>query len=141
MTAKILSAPASAAQKNVELLTEHGDRLVKRPGILQKRADGSQIQNPENRHRRTHCRCNRIADVTHIIGNRTHDIRKSPRIAGRIAQRFIQLGKMFLYRILVAEDLDYLLPFYHLFNIAVDLSQCSLLLDEKIGRFPADDLD
>ena len=76
--------------------------------------------------------------MAYIIGNRAHNVGKGPRVAGRITQRFIQLGKMLFDCILVAENLDDLLPFDHLFYIAIYLSQGPLLLDEEVSGFPAD---
>ena len=76
-----------------------------------------------------------IADVAH---DGHEDVRVALRMVGVVKELVVDGVEIALRRLLMAEDLDDLLAVHHLLDIALDLAERALLVEEVFGRFSAD---
>ena len=87
------------------------------------------------------CACQRtdgIADVAQLGVDRHHDVGKAVCFVGAVLQLIVQLAETGQRLLLVGEHLDDLLAFHHFFDVAVQLAQIPLLLDEVFAGLLGD---
>ena len=87
------------------------------------------------------CACQRadgIADVAQLGVDRHHDVGKAVGFVGAVLQLVVQLAETVQRLLLVGEHLDDLLAFHHFFDVAVQLAQIPLLLDEVFAGLLGD---
>ena len=97
------------------------------------RADG-QPEVAVRRQQTADDRAKHVAQVAHRHGQRHDGIGDSVRAVCALAQSVVQLLEPFKVFLLMAENLDDLLTIHHLLDIAVDLAQVGLLLNEEASR-------
>ena len=85
------------------------------------------------------CQCaDGIADVAQLGVDRHHDVGKAVCFVGAVLQLVVQLAETVQRLLLVGEHLDDLLAFHHFFDVAVQLAQIPLLLDEVFAGLLGD---
>ena len=79
-------------------------------------------------------------DVPQVVGNRAYDVREFVGL-GAVFEKLLVLTVEALFGLFfVAENLDDLLAVDHLFDVAVDVAQRLLLLDEVFAALPRQDV-
>ena len=87
------------------------------------------------------CACQRadgIADVAQLGVDGHHDVGKAVGFVGAVLQLVVQLAEAGQRLLFVGEHLDDLLALHHLFDVAVQLAQIPLLLDEVFAGLLGD---
>ena len=82
----------------------------------------------------------RVENVADVVHDRHENVRKAVRVACVLEELVVQLVKIGLGGLFVAEDLHDLLAVHRLFNIALGLGERLLLPDEERRGFAADGL-
>ena len=113
----------------VKLLGHLGNRHVKASCQLQEGSQRSKGQSPYtvNGHYGTNRQSDDIVDISKVGHHRHKDICVNIRIFCTVKQSVVEFIKFLLRLFLMAEYLDHLLAFHHLFDISVQNSQILLL--------------
>ena len=129
----------------VELLRNLSHRHGKRFGQLQERgdnADGNAAADHAGQCQRAadyrHQHIQQVADVGH---DRHQNVGEGIGVFRTFAQRIVEYVKLLFALFFMAEHFDDLLATDHFLNVAVDLAQCGLLLEEEAGGLAADALN
>ena len=79
-----------------------------------------------------------IADVAQLSVDGHHDVGEAVGLLGAVLELVVQLAEALEGLLLVGEDLDDLLAFHHLFDVAVHLAEVALLCDEVLAALLGD---
>ena len=86
----------------------------------------------------THQSADGVADVAQLSVDGHHDVGEAVGLLGAVLELVIQLAEALEGLLLVGEDLDDLLAFHHLFDVAVHLAEVALLCDEVLAALLGD---
>ena len=79
-----------------------------------------------------------VADVAQLSVDGHHDVGEAVGLLGAVLELVVQLAEALEGFLLVGEDLDDLLAFHHLFDIAVHFAEVALLCDEVLAALLGD---
>ena len=79
-----------------------------------------------------------IADVAQLGSDGHDDVGKAVGLLGAVLELIVQLAEALEGLLLVGKDLDDLLAFHHLFDVAVHLAEVALLSDEELAALLGD---
>lgn len=89
-------------------------------------------------HGGTHQSTDSVADIAQLSVDGHHDVGEAVGLLGAVLELVVQLAEALEGLLLVGEDLDDLLAFHHLFDIAVHFAEVALLCDEVLAALLGD---
>ena len=86
----------------------------------------------------THQSADGVADIAQLSVDGHHDVGEAVGLPGAVLELVVQLAEALEGFLLVGEDLDDLLAFHHLFDVAVHFAEVALLCDEVLAALLGD---
>ena len=125
---------------HAEVRRDNGDRKGRNERSVQDKVLNGEIRNrAAERHEKAACeRGEHVQKVTDVVHDRHEDICKAVCLACVGEELVVELVKIGLRGLLMAEDLDDFLAVHHFLDEALGLAERVLLADEVFGGFTAD---